>query len=423
MRRRRFLQTAAAGMMAPWVVPGSALGKAGRPAASERIGLAFIGPGGRGVQLVREFASRPDVEPLAVSDVRRAVRQKVQALIEEITAGNKSGGAYRVCRAYRDFRDVLARPDIDGVVLSAPEHWRPIMCIMAAKAGKDVFSEKPFALTLGEAQAMVAAIRRYGRIFQHGTQRRSTNEGNLRDYCEMVRSGRIGKVTHAVVTVGPSPVPDFPDYTARHAPPDPDEFDWDLWLGPAAWRPYRFVGHWQGFRDFGLGSIGNWGSHVLDMAQWALGKDAEGPVEMLPPEGELPLRLRYADGVEIHCPRTPGDSADTAVFGTRGQKRIFGGPKIREQFDPTPLGPGDVRLDRPRNNDHNGNWLECMRTRKPTICNEEVAYRSGSLCLLIAIMDQLQRPLRYDPVKGEFPGDAEANRLLDTPKRAPWQVY
>ncbi|MCR4415800.1 MAG: hypothetical protein NUV77_25580 [Thermoguttaceae bacterium] len=193
--------------------------------------------------------------------------------------------------------------------------------------------------------------------------------------------------------------------------------------GPAAWRPYRFVGHWQGFRDFGLGSIGNWGSHVLDMAQWALGKDEEGPVEILPPQGDAPLTFRYADGIEIRCPRTPGDSADTMVFGSRGQKRIFGGPKVPEKFDPTPLGPGDVRLYRPRNNDHNGNWLECMRTRKKTICNEEVAYRSGSLCMLIAIMDQLQRPLRYDPVRGEFPGDAEANRLLDTPKRSPWQVY
>ncbi len=423
MKRRRFVQGTAALGVAPWIVPGSALGLAGRPAASERIGVAFIGPGGRGVQLVREFAGRPDVEPLAISDVRRGVREKVTSLIEEMVAPRKASGQYRGLAAYRDFRDVLARPDVDGVVIAAPEHWRPIMCIMAAKAGKDVFSEKPFALTIQEGQAMVAAIRRYGRIFQHGTQRRSNNEGNLRDFCEMVRSGRIGKVSHAVVTVGPSPQPDFPDYAARHTPPDRDEFDWDLWLGPAAWRPYRFVGHWQGFRDFGLGSIGNWGSHVLDMAQWALGKDEEGPVAILPPRGDAPLTFRYADGIEIRCPRTPGDSADTMVFGSRGQKRIFGGPKVPEKFDPTPLGPGDVRLYRPRNNDHNGNWLECIRTRKKTICNEEVAYRSGSLCMLIAIMDQLQRPLRYDPVRGEFPGDAEANRLLNTPKRSPWQVY
>ena len=428
--RRRLLGGAAAAAVGavgfPQVVPSSAWGGAGQLPPSERIGLGFIGPGGRGTQLVREIAGRRDVEPLAVSDVYRSRREKVKALIEEQQAARRARGTYRGCRTYIDFRDLLARPDVDGVVISAPEHWRPIMCIMAAKAGKDVLAEKPFALRIREGQAMVEAIRRYGRIFQHGTQRRSNNEQNLRDSCEMVRSGRIGKVTHAVVTVGPSPRPDFPDYAARHKLPDRDEFDWELWLGPAPWRPFPGglgVGHWQGMRDFGLGSIGNWGSHVLDMAQWALGKDEEGPVEILPPQGDRPLTLRYADGVEIRVPRTPGDSANTAVYGTEGQKIIFGGPKIREKYQLKPLGPGDVVLYRPRGNDHNGNWLACMRSREKTICNEEVAYRSGSLCMLIAIADRLQRPLKYDPVKAEFPGDDEANRLLDTPKRSPWQVY
>jgi len=410
----------------PQVVPSSALGGPAQLPPSERIGLGFIGPGGRGTQLVREFAGRRDVEPLAVSDVYRSRREKVKALIEEQQAARRARGAFRGCRTYVDFRDLLARPDVDGVVISAPEHWRPIMCIMAAKAGKDVLAEKPFALRIREGQAMVEAIRRYGRVFQHGTQRRSNNEQNLRDSCEMVRSGRIGKVTHAVVTVGPSPRPDFPDYTARHKLPDRNEFDWELWLGPAPWRPFpggMGVGHWQGIRDFGLGSIGNWGSHVLDMAQWALGKDGEGPVEILPPQGDRPLTLHYADGVEIRVPRTPGDSANTAVYGTEGQKIIFGGPKIREKYQLRPLGPGDVVLYRPRGNDHNGNWLQCMRSREKTICNEEVDYRSGSLCMLIAIADRLQRPLKYDPVKAEFSGDDEANRLLDTPKRSPWQVY
>ena len=428
--RRRLLKAAtgaAVGVASgPQLVPSSALGFGAQRPPSERIGLAFIGPGGRGTQLVRELVSRSDVEPLAVSDVIRARREKVKAIIEADLAERRSRGTYQGCRAYVDFRDVLARPDVDGVVLSAPEHWRPIMCIMACKAGKDVLAEKPFALTIKEGQAMVEAIRRYGRVFQHGTQRRSNNEQNLRDSCEMVRSGRIGKVTHAVVTVGPSPRPDFPDYTARHRLPDRNEFDWDLWLGPAAWRPFPGgigVGHWQGMRDFGLGSIGNWGSHVLDMAQWALGKDEEGPVEILPPEADRPLTLRYADGVEIRVPRTPGDSANTAVYGTEGQKIIFGGPKIREKYHLKPLGPGDVFLYRPEGNDHNGDWLRHMRDRKKTICNEEVAYRSGSLCMLIALADRLQRPLKYDPVRAEFPGDDEANRLLDTPKRSPWQVY
>jgi len=429
LKRRSFLQGAAVAAAAPWVVSSAALGKAGAMPASERIGLAFIGPGGRGTELVREFCSRGDVQGLAVADVRREVRQRVGKIIEELMAARAGQPGYRGVETYIDFRDVLQRSDVDGVVLAAPEHWRPIMCILAAKAGKDVFTEKPFALTIGEAKAMVEAIRRYGRIFQHGTQRRSNNEWNLRDSCEMVRNGRIGKVTHAVVSVGPSPRPDLPDYSGRHNPPPRDVFDWDLWLGPAAWRPCIHSGPvpgWQQFRDFGLASVGNWGAHVLDMAQWALGKDSEGPVEILPPGADGPhLTIRYADGVKIVCPRTPGDSAETVVYGTAGQKIIFGvsAEKVKEKFDPTPIGPNDIKLYRPKNNDHNGNWLECMRTRKPTICNEEVAYRSGSLCILITIMDRLQRPLKYDPVKAEFPGDDEANRLLDTPKRAPWNVY
>ena len=430
LQRRLFLQGAlAAGIgavAAPQVVPSSALGSSGRPAPNERIGLAFLGPGGRGRQLVKEFTGRNDAESLAVCDPIRGVRQQALAIVEQMAAKAKGRGTYQACKTYVDFRDVLARGDIDGVVVSATEHWRAIICIMAAKAGKDVFTEKPFSLTIGEGKAMVEAMRRYGRIFQLGTQRRSNNEQKLRDSCEMCRSGRIGKVTHAIVTVGPSPEPDFPDYTARQRPPDRVEFDWDLWLGPAPWRPYagfQAARGWQRIRDFGLGSIGNWGSHVLDMAQWALGKDADGPVEILPPEGDRPLTFKYADGVLLHCPRTPGDSANCSVYGTAGQKIIFGGPKIKEKYDPKPLGPGDVLLYRPNKNDHNGNWLECTRTRKKTICNEEVGYRSGSLCLLIAIMDRLQRRLRYDPVKAEFPGDDEANRLLDTPKRSPWQIY
>ena len=157
-------------------MPSSALGNAGQSRASERIGLAFIGPGGRGTQLVREFAGRPEVGALAVCDVHGACARRSWALIERWPASAKPPARTGAAKTYVDFREVLARDDIDAVVISAPEHWRAIMCIMAAKAGKDIFTEKPFSLTIKEGQAMVEAIRRYGRIFQHGTQRRSNNE-------------------------------------------------------------------------------------------------------------------------------------------------------------------------------------------------------------------------------------------------------
>ncbi len=424
--RREFLArggAAVGALAAPWVFPGSLRGMV---APSERVALGFIGPGSRGTELVWEFAGRADVEPLAVCDVRKDQREKVHGIVDQIAGARRGRGSYGGSRSYRDFREVLARPDIDGVVIAAPEHWRPLMCVLAARAGKDIYSEKPFALTIREGQAMVDAVRRYGRIFQHGTQRRSNNESGLRDSCELVRNGRIGKVTHAVVTVGPSPRPDFPDYASHRPEPDRETFDWDLWLGPAPWRPYPGspgVQGWQGRSDFGLSSIGNWGSHVLDMAQWALGKDAEGPVEVLPPTAEEPrLAIRYADGVRILCPRTPGDSSQVAVFGTEGVKSIFGNPRVEERYDRTPLRPGEERLYRPEGNDHTGNFIRSIRDRKKTICDEEVAFRSGSLCMLISIGDRLGRPLRYDPVKGEFPGDPEANRLLGRPMRSPWRM-
>jgi len=432
-KRRQFLRhavTAGMGTMGlQHVVPPSALGKDRAVPPSERIGLGFIGPGGQGIQLLGNFAPRPQVEMLAVCDVRANRRQKALGVVERLATKRKSGGAYRARKPYRDFREVLARPDIDAVVLAACEHWRPIMCIMAAKAGKDVYSEKPFALTAGEAAAMVQAIRRYGRIFQHGTQCRCSSK--IRTACEMVRSGRIGKVTHAVVPVGPGPGPGLPEYARTPAPPNSEVFDWDLWLGPAPWWPYGSLTGWdqeycspiwQRYRDFGLGSIGNWGSHTLDMAQWALGKDAESPVEVVPPgDDNDTLALKYADGLTILCPRTPGDAMDATVFGTEGQKVLHGKPEIEDKYDPTPLGPHDVKLGQA--DDYYANWLDCIHTRNKTICNEGVAYRGGLLCVLIAMADRLKRPLNYDPHKGEFPGDAEANRLLDTAKRAPWQAY
>jgi predicted dehydrogenase len=423
-RRRFLISAAAAAMGCPVFVPSHALGRGG-VAASERIGLAYLGPGNRGRQLVREFAMRPDVESLLVCDPQRDRRQL--ALAAQREAGERRPQGPGTCGQCIDFREALARSDVDAVVVSAPEFWRPILCILAAKAGKDIYTEKPYSLTIGEGRAMFEAVRRHGRVFQHGTQRRSNNEQGLRDSCELARNGRLGKLTHATVWVGPGPTSDRVDYTAWPPPPPRDVLDWDLWLGPAPLRPYsdRILGwNWHITRNFGLGSIGNWGAHTLDMAQWALGKDAESPVAALPPGAAGPhLVLRYADGLEIRVPRTKGDCSDVAVFGSAGQKIILGRPPVTEEYDETPLGPSDLRLYRADRGDHLGNWLQCIRTRGSTICNEEVGLRSGLLCHLIDIVDRLQRPLKFDPARLEFPGDDEAQRLSDTPKRSPWQIY
>jgi predicted dehydrogenase len=426
--RRRFLRSTAAALVgtwnAPYIVSSTALGGNALPPASERIALAFIGPGNRGRGLLKEFAPRAEVEVLAVADVSAGQRQRALQLVHELVDPVKPGSAGR-CQGYADFREVLDRPDVDAVVVAAPEHWRAIMCIMAAKAGKDIYTEKPFSLTIKEGRAMVQAVQRYGRVFQHGTQRRAWD--SIRLACERARSGRIGKVTHAVAWVGPGPETDAPNHPPRGQPPAPDVFDWDLWLGPAPWRPYfgsAGVPGWQRYRDYGIRSIANWGSHTLDHGQWALGKDDEGPVEILPPaDGDPRTALKYADGVVFYRYPTPGDSSNVAVFGTEGRLRILGNPPIKEEFDPTPIGPDDVHLYRCENGDFGRDWLNCIRSRDKPLCNEVVGYRSGSLCQLIAISDRLRRPLKYDPDRVEFPGDEEANRLLDYPKRAPWRIY
>jgi len=424
--RRRFLRSAAAAgsaIVAPCVVPCSALGRQDAAPPSERITLAFLGPGNRGRGLMEVFVPRPDAETVAISDVIAAQRDRAMAKLAELTDPSKPGR--RPCKTYIDFRDVLDRDDVDAVVVSAPEHWRAIMCIMAAKAGKDIYTEKPFSLTVKEGKAMVEAVRRYGRVFQHGTQRRAW--ASVRQAAELAQNGRLGKLTHATCWVGPGPKLDFPDRAASGAPPDREVFDWDLWLGPAPWRPFpggHGMGRWQQHRDFGIGSIANWGSHTLDHAQWALGKDDEGPVEILPPTADDPrTALKYADGLIMYRYPTPGDSSNAAVFGAEGQKIVLGSPPIKDKYDPTPLRPDEIHLYCCENDDFYGDWLGCIRTRKKPLCHEGVGYRSGSLCQLIAISDQLNRPLQYDPVKVEFPDDDEANRLLDTPKRAPWRIH
>jgi predicted dehydrogenase len=425
--RRRFLESSAAALVGTWaapqIVPSAALGDQSVPPASERIALAFLGPGNRGRGLIKEFAPRAEVEVLAVADVIAGQRERALRLIHELVAPIKPNLVGR-CQAHIDFREVLDRPDIDAVVVAAPEHWRAIMCIMAAKAGKDIYTEKPFSLTIKEGRAMVEAVQRYGRVFQHGTQRRAWD--SVRLTCERAQSGRIGKVTHAVAWVGPGPEIDAPNQLPRGEPPPSDIFDWDLWLGPAPWRPYpgpHGAAGWQRYRDYGIRSIANWGSHTLDHGQWALGKDDEGPVEILPPSSDDPrTSLKYADGAVFYRYPTSGDSSNVAVFGTEGQLRILGNPPIKEEFDRTPIGPDDVHLYRCENQDFGADWLNCIRSREKPLCNEVVGYRSGSLCQLIAISDRLRRPLQYDPERAEFPGDEEANRLLDYAKRPPWRI-
>jgi predicted dehydrogenase len=420
--RRDLLKGAAALVLAgPYVITSSALGAPGRAAASNRLTMAHIGIGNQGSGHFGGMLGNGEVQILAVCDVRKWVRDRCQKAVEDRYAQAMAGGQYKGCAAYNDFRDVAARSDIDAVVIAVPDHWHALVAIEMAKSGKDIYCEKPLALTVRQARAMVTAVRRYGRVFQTGSQQRSDTE--FRTACELVRNGRIGQVKHVGVSVGgPSTERQYPEQ------PIPDGMDWDMWLGPAPWAPYNeercsgnYGGGWRLCRDYSGGMMTDWGAHHFDIAQWGLGMDDSGPVEIHPPDGKNYKRLTYiyANGI----PMTHGDGGAGILFtGTKGTVEVTRGwfktnpPEIAKE----PLGPNDIRLYHSRG--HMADWFQCVKTRRRPICDVEVGCRSVTVCHLGNIAYWLGRSLKWDPVKEEIIGDEEASRWLDRPMRAPWRL-
>jgi len=420
--RRGFLKGAAALALAgPYMITSQALGAGSTPAAGNRLTMAHIGIGNQGSGHFGSMLGNSQAQILAVSDVRKWVRDRCQKAVEDRYAQARAAGEYKGCAAYNDFRDVAARTDIDAVVVAVPDHWHALVAIAMVESGKDVYCEKPLALTIRQARAMARAVRRYGRVFQTGSQQRSG--GEFRKACELVRNGRIGKVVSVNVNVGgPS--------TERHYPeqPVPPGMDWDMWLGPAPWAPYNeercsgnYGGGWRMVRDYSGGMMTDWGAHHFDIAQWGLGMDESGPVEITPPDGKDVKRLtyKYASGVTVYH----GGGGRGIVFnGTDGKIEVDRGyfKSYPDEIGQQPLGPGDVRLY--ASNDHMGDWLKCVKTRKRPICDVEVGCRSVSVCHLGNIAYWLGRPLKWDPAKEEIIGDPEASRWLDRPMRAPWRL-
>ena len=426
--RRGLLKVLGAAAVAPYVVPSSALGLGGTVAPSNRVAMGFIGVGTQGgghllggawTYLTGGYVARDDVQVLAVCDIVRSRREERTQRVNAYYAGKLDKGSYKAAEAYKDFRDVLARPDIDAVLIGTPVHWHALMTIMAAKAGKDVYCEKPCSLTIREGRAMVDAIRRYGRVFQAGTQQRSCYGGKFRRACELVRSGRIGQLKSVYAMLGGGGFTPGPGPTGRGVPV-PDGIDWELFLGPAPWTPY------PGGLDahmFGWGSI-NWGQHHYDIVQWGIGADDTGPVEIGWEDGKL--AYRYANGVTVYgCPypgEKVGGTGGGTFVGTEGRLAVDREwlvsypPRIAEQ----PLGPNDVHLY--KSNDHSVNFLDGVRTRKRAISDVETAHRAMSVLLLGGIAEQLKRPLTWDPGREQFAGDPEADRLLSVAQRPPWRL-
>ena len=422
LTRRRFLGSAARGAAAavamPYFIPAAALGRDGATAPSNRINIGCIGMGIRMGEILGWFLSSDSAQILAVSDVYESKREKAKSRVETSYAEKAGGQTYKGCDAYNEFREILERSDIDAVIIAVPDHWHAGVAMLAMEAGKDVYCEKPLSLTIRQAESLVTAARRYGTVFQTGTQQRSSSE--FRHACELVRNGRIGKVRQVVVNVGgPSTDKPMPEE------PIPAGFDYDRWLGPAPWRPYnsecvlgQYGGGWRRFRDFSGGEMTNWGAHHFDIAQWGLGMDGSGPVEIHPPDGKeyKNLTYRYANDVVM----IKGEANGVRFVGDDGTITVN-----RGYFKSTPdsigketIGPNDVRLY--VSNNHMQNWLDCIKTRQEPIADVSIGCSSVTVCHLGNIAFWLGRSIRWDPEARQMIGDEEAARWLERPARANW---
>jgi len=435
--RRAFLKktaVAAAAIAAPTMIPASALGRDGSTAPSERINMGFIGLGGQGAghllggawtYVPGGYIARPDVQVLAVCDVRRERRLRAQQRCNEIYAQKLGQAGYRGVEAYNDFRKVLARPDIDAVLIAVPYHWAAPMAIMAMRAGKDVYCEKPIAITVREGHRLKEVAQQYGRIYQAGTQQRSEYNGKFRQACELVRNGRLGQLKEVYAYRQPGAL--FPsEWTSDRSAPVPDGFDWDMWLGPLPWRPY---GGDAGHTLSGLfvGDV-NWSPHHYDIIQWTINPDTAAPIEVHfeAGTGEGHVRYRYSNGVVVHSRNYPGEpvggEGGACFVGAEGRLAVDRTNIV--SYPPsilkTPLRPDDARVYHA--DSHSGNFLECVRTRRPTICEPVTAVYTMNAILIGGIALALRRSVKWDPLREEFVGDNEANRLLSYAMRPPWRI-
>ncbi|MBE7558323.1 Gfo/Idh/MocA family oxidoreductase [bacterium] len=426
LSRRRFLGDAigsmGAAMLAPYVITTNALGAAGIPPASERIVMANIGSGGQGRYDTQNFLNLPGVEVVAVCDVDKKMLQKGLNLVNE-HYGNQD------CRGYSDFREVLARSDIDAINIGTVDHWHVLIGIAACRAGKDIYCQKPLSATIAEGRAMVEAVNRYRRVLQVGTQQRS--EANFRYACELVRNGRIGRLTRIDVYLPAGP-------TLNKTPqpqPVPPELDYEMWQGPAPAHPYceeRVHWNFRWIMDYTPGMLSDWGAHHIDIAQWGHGTELSGPVEIegtgyFPPDSlwdappTFDVRYTYSDGVTLRC--TTGGNPRIEFFGTEGAVKVARGNWLEttpRSLARSTIAPGEIHLYESRN--HYADFIQCVRSRQQPAAPVEIGHRSVTICHLGLIACRLGRKLRWDPQREAFIGDAEADGLRSRPMRAPWTL-
>ncbi|RPI28877.1 MAG: gfo/Idh/MocA family oxidoreductase [Acidobacteria bacterium] len=433
IRRREFIKavsTVAAASSFPAIVPGSALGLNGTTAPSNRIVMGCIGVGGQGTFNMKAFMSEPDAQVIAACDVDKEHLEKARLAINEKYANQD-------CKTYNDFRELIARDDIDAVTVCTPDQWHGLIAIAAAKAGKDIYCEKPLTNTIAEGRALYETVRRYGRVLQTGSHERS--RPNARYACELVRNGRIGKL-HTIWINLPCNDPhhiEVQQDVGPHLPePVPEVLDYNMWLGHTPWVPYtpkRCHFRWRFILDYGGGEMTDRGAHIIDLAQLGNGTDETTPIE-LDGRGEVPpgdlynaffnykFECKYANGVRmIGTTATPRglkfEGTDGWIFIHIHGGNLEAEPKslLREI-----VGPDEIQLG--RSPGHHRDFLNSVLTRKKPMAPVEVGYHTATICHLLNMSMQLGRKIKWDPEKEEIISDSTAQGLLCRAMRSPWHL-
>jgi predicted dehydrogenase len=441
--RRSFLKATLAAGVAPLILPSRIWSAETKP--NSRLGLGFIGIGKQMRGHVGGFCGKSEVQAVAVCDVDTNRRNDGKKQVEDHYA-KQTGSDYKGCEAYNDFRELLARKDIDAVVIATPDHWHTLIAIAAAAAGKDIYCEKPLTQTIHEARALVDAVRKNGRVFQTGSQQRSTRE--FRIACELVRQGAIGKISRVEAGFGaPGKWCDLPEQPAEPG------LDWDMWLGPAPMRGYNEIlsprgvhthfPMWRLYREYGGGYITDWGAHHLDITQWGLGADESGPVEVIPPSdwqtAEAGAKLRYAGDIEVTHIKENGVTffgSDGEIYVNRGKFRLTLKGDEKAKFmakeDQPPLNEQLDRVEKEfiddskphlyASTDHKQDFLDAIKKRSRPICDVEIGARSVTACHLLGLAYYHGQRFQWDPAKNQFAGGTGDPKWLTREYRDAWKV-
>lgn len=429
--RRNFMGTTAKALAGFMIIPRYVLGGKSPSglvytAPSDIITLGFIGTGKQGRGLTTSFLNTGEARIVALSEVYKA---KATLTIDKIKAHyekNTKMGTFSEMPVYNDFRELLARKDIDAVVIATPDHWHAAMAVRAAEAGKDIYCEKPLSLTVREGRAMVNAARKYDRVFQTGSMQRSWPE--FRQAAELIRNGYIGEIKSIKVNVGPPPIPYNLPVEAI-----PEGLDWVKWLGPNKGVPFNaelapplskdVFPNWRNYKEFGGGMVTDWGAHMFDIVQWALDMDNSGPIEVIAPDGnEHPfLTYRYSNGITMTHEKWEWNNA-IHFIGTEGELKV-----ARKKIETIPASLKDKIIGETekhvyKSEDHYKDFFNAMRKRTKPVCDVETGHRTASVCNIGNIAYQLKRRLEWDPKKEQFKKDPEANALLGRPMLNEWGI-